>query len=131
MIDFTSLTLPRTPNTWLCAPEGLCKSARPHRLAPVYLATPQAMREALIAAMASEPRTAQAAADAATGQFAFTATSSLMRFVDDIDAKVVPLGDGRVSLALYSRSRVGYGDWGVNKKRGERILAAIAARLGA
>jgi len=38
----------------------------------------------------------------------------------------IRVGDDRSTVAVYSRSRVGYSYLGVNRKRAERWLAGIA-----
>jgi uncharacterized protein (DUF1499 family) len=48
-----------------------------------------------------------------------------MRFPDTVDALVVGRGEGRSTVALYSRSQVGYSDLGVNRARIARWLERI------
>jgi uncharacterized protein (DUF1499 family) len=52
-----------------------------------------------------------------------------MRYPDTIDAQVFPAGEGQSTLAIYSRSLIGYGDFGVNHTRVERWLAALERRV--
>jgi len=52
--------------------------------------------------------------------------SALFRFADDIDVQAIPVDGGKSALAIYSRSRVGYSDLGVNRKRIERWLSQIS-----
>jgi len=49
---------------------------------------------------------------------AATFTSSLFRFVDDLEIRI---DVGEQTVHLRSASRVGYGDGGVNRKRVERL----------
>lgn len=49
----------------------------------------------------------------------------LLGFPDTIDVLYVDLPDGRSSLALYSRSKLGYRDLGANRARLERWLAHL------
>ncbi|MCF6453684.1 DUF1499 domain-containing protein [Vibrio sp. MMG022] len=48
-------------------------------------------------------------------------TSKIMRFVDDLELKVE--GD---QLIVRSESRVGYSDFGVNRKRAEQLRSLLA-----
>ena len=48
-----------------------------------------------------------------------------MRFPDTIDAEVLAVGDDQSTLALYSRSLIGRKDFGVNRARLQRWLAAL------
>ena len=54
----------------------------------------------------------------------FIQTSRLMRFPDTIDIEVFPAGNG-ATLAIYSRSLLGRRDFGVNRARVARWLAAL------
>ena len=54
--------------------------------------------------------------------------SAVFGFPDYLSFRVLERGDGAV-LGLYSRSRFGYSDWGVNKARVEGLLGALTRRL--
>jgi uncharacterized protein (DUF1499 family) len=56
--------------------------------------------------------------------------TALMRFVDTIVVRVVPLADGQSSFAAYSRSEIGYSDMGVNQARLEDWIARVEAAAG-
>lgn len=58
---------------------------------------------------------------------AYEQRTPLLGFTDDIDVRFVSLGESRASLAVYSRSRVGYSDLGTNRKRVMRWLAGLEA----
>src|SRR6185503_4390642 len=49
----------------------------------------------------------------------------LMRYPDTIDVEVMASGEGHSTLAIYSRSLVGRKDFGVNRARLTRWLAAL------
>ena len=51
--------------------------------------------------------------------------SAWMRFPDYISVRALPAGDKRATLAVFSRSRYGASDLGVNAKRVSAWLAAI------
>lgn len=55
--------------------------------------------------------------------------TALLRFADDIAVAYVDLPRGRSSIALFSRSRVGYSDFGVNRRRLRAWLDALKAGL--
>jgi uncharacterized protein (DUF1499 family) len=129
MIHFETLVLPRSPNTWLLAPRDLCEQAQPHATPPVFVALTTELRDVAVAAVLAEPRTTQVEQNDQAEQFAFVARTALMGFRDDIDLRILPVGAGRATLALYSRSRLGYSDMGVNAARGRRILARVSAAL--
>ena len=57
--------------------------------------------------------------------------TALLRFPDYIDVAIQPApggnGDGS-TIAIYSRSRFGYSDLGVNRKRVEDWMAALETK---
>jgi uncharacterized protein (DUF1499 family) len=52
------------------------------------------------------------------------------RFADDITIEALPLGERRATLLLYSRSRCGKGDFGVNRRRARRWVGRIVGNAG-
>ncbi len=129
MLDFATLRLKPTPNQCLAAPAGITPQAQPHLAAPEFPVAAAKLYTATEAAIAAMPRTRILQIDPA--QFAFEAEqrSAFFGFRDLISVKVVSLAPKRASLALYSRSLVGYSDLGVNASRVKAILAAIPAQL--
>lgn len=125
-LDFESLERPRTPNTYLVAPEGLCRAAVPDEDSPVFAVPQDEMFRRVREAVAAAPRWREVFADASTGALQFVAVSALFRFRDDVDVLVVPGPDGQgAQIAVYSRSRVGYSDLGANRKRVRALMAEL------
>jgi uncharacterized protein (DUF1499 family) len=131
MIDFATLTLPASPNTYLIAPPGLCRAATPHEAAPVFAQDAPAVRAAFAKVAMGEPRVTAEGRDDAGLADDYVQRSALMRFPDTISVRFIPLEAGGSTLALYSRSKVGYSDMGVNKKRVQRWMTLLKAELGA
>ena len=113
-MDFKTFKLTRKPNQYLVAPEGLCENATPHRTAPVFPVDPQKLEDAFADVALAEPRVTRKASD--DGQRDFVQRSALMRFPDTITFEAIDLGNGKSTLAIYSRSAIGHSDLGVNKK---------------
>jgi uncharacterized protein (DUF1499 family) len=130
MLDFATLKLPRSPNTYLLAPDGLCPSAAPHGPAPVFKAAPATVRDALLAVAAGEPRTSVLERDDAAMAVELVQKSRLFKFPDLISVRFMPAADGATIMAIYSRARLGYRDFGVNRARVERWVGAMRAKLG-
>jgi len=124
-MDFKTLKLKSSPNQFLMCPDGF-SSAKPHRVSPVFAVPAAVLARKLLDIARNEPRTELADETADVLAFRLVQKSALFRFADDIDVQIIPLGDDRSTLAIYSRSRVGYSDLGVNRKRVERWLAGIA-----
>jgi uncharacterized protein (DUF1499 family) len=125
MIDFHNLKLKRTPNQYLVAPPGFA-TATTHRQSPEFSWPAAELARRFRAVAAAEPRVTLLAEAADGLQFDLVQRSALFRFPDTISVEVIPLGENRSTLAVYSRSRYGRSDFGVNRKRIDRWLARLA-----
>jgi uncharacterized protein (DUF1499 family) len=123
--DFETLTPPNKPNWRLVAPKGLCKKATPQAEAPVYAIAVEALWDRLVKTVAAEPRVRIHEQDKRALYLDFTQTSFFFRFPDRVSIQLIAAGDARSTLAIYSRSKYGHSDLGVNAKRVERLLAAL------
>ncbi|MEO1015929.1 MAG: DUF1499 domain-containing protein [Pseudomonadota bacterium] len=123
-IDFKALRRPASPNTYLLAPDGFCENAEPDAAAPVFEDSPDALYARLTALAGARTDWTRLKSDPAARALAWIAVTPLLRFKDDIDARVVE-SPGGATVAIYSRSRVGYSDLGANRKRVERLLADL------
>lgn len=124
-IDFTTLIPPNKPNWNLVAPKGLCRKAQPHAEAPVFPVSPDTLWSRLVETVLREPRVSIHDQDKAARYLDFTQVSLIFRFPDRVTVQILPAGDG-ATLAIYSRSKYGRSDLGVNAKRVKRLLAALA-----
>ena len=127
-VDFSTLGKPSRPNTALIAPEGYVTGRRLTAVAPIFPASPDALRSAFEAVALAEPRTEQVHRDP-TGFHDRYLQRTTVGFPDTIDVKVIDLGAGTATVALFSRSQVGYRDFGVNKARLERWIAAVDLKI--
>jgi uncharacterized protein (DUF1499 family) len=91
-----------------------------HRVAPFLLSGGKGFA-AVRDAVAAMPRTA--IVEERAGYLHAEAKSRIFRFTDDLE--LVQGDAGRVDVR--SASRVGYGDWGVNRARVESLREALAA----
>jgi uncharacterized protein (DUF1499 family) len=124
-IDFETLKRPRTPNTFLLAPEGLCKNAKIDMVAPVYGVPVAKLRQAFLSIAIAQPRTAHALADEPGLYDDFVVRSALFGFPDLVSVKFLQLKGKTSTLALYSRSVYGRSDLGVNRRRSLAWLAEL------
>lgn len=127
--EFATLALTWKPNQFLVLPAGYKARAKPHAESPAFTRTPDQVLDALKRVALAEPRTTLLAEDRARRRLSFVQRSKTFRFPDFIDAEAVPLADGRTGLAIYSRAKLGIRDFGVNRARVERWLAALAREL--
>lgn len=75
--------------------------------------------------IARERRWGEVETDSEALRIKFVATTGLMRFKDDVDIEVIPVSEGKATLAVYSRSRVGYSDFGTNRKRVRNLIKRL------
>lgn len=127
-IDFKTFRRPARPNNWLVAPKDFVDAALPDETSPVFDRTPCELFEAIMQMIAARRDWKIKASDPASGRISFIAVTRLMRFKDDVDVLVLPVGghDHQSTLAIYSRSRLGFSDMGTNGKRVNALLTALA-----
>ena len=106
-------------------PNCVCSDASdpPHAISALILSTPHERAwEAARSAVLSLPRT-QIVSES-KGYLHAECRSGVFGFVDDLELHLRPQSD---SIAVRSASRLGYSDFGVNRKRVESLRAALAA----
>lgn len=128
-VDFATLVRRDTPNDALACGEGLC-AAKPDMAAHVFAVPAADLFYRIQQAVAEEPRLVLMAKEPERGVLRYVQRSAVLRFPDTINVKVVGLPDGRSTVLLYSRSQIGRGDLGVNRKRLERWIGLIEAKGG-
>lgn len=128
LLDFATIPARRPPKACLACPESW---ARPDAdvLAPVFAAPLDGLRQAVVAVAAEEARTHLVRLDKQARQAEFEQRSRILGFPDTITVAFEAAGHGGATLAIYSRARYGYYDFGVNRRRVQRWLAALEARL--
>lgn len=125
MIDLKEMRPSSKPNQYLVAPDGYCRHASTNRKSPEFDCPPGELMRRFMSVATAAPRVAVLEEDQAGHRVDLIQRSALLRFPDTITAEFIPLDDGRSTLAVYSRSRYGYSDFGVNKKRIEDWLATL------
>lgn len=124
-IDFKTLKRPPKPNTCLVAPEGFCEAASADFVPPVFNMDCGALFDRLIAHIRSQTRWSNLLTDSSAWRLRCIAATPWLRFKDDIDIQLIPVNTKTTTLAVYSRSRVGYSDLGANRKRVEALIASL------
>lgn len=96
--------------------------------APVFDAAPETVAMAFQELAGAMPRSRLLHGSAAEGHMTVIVRSQLIGFPDFVTVKVLKV-EGGTALAVFSRSRYGHSDMGVNKTRVEEWLAALDTRL--
>jgi len=128
-ISFKSLKRSTKPNAFLLAPVDFCLASKPDKASPFIPAPPDALFRQVQDIIANQKRWGDVKADPTTRQIRFIAKTPLMGFKDDVDIQVIAGETENTStIAIYSRSRVGYSDLGANHKRVDGIMTQILAQ---
>ena len=131
-IWFRSVAMPA--ETWHVAPAAVTPPATPNYelrvgdRAPVFDVTPDVMA-ARLDAIATAEGAAMIGGSLAEGHMTYVARSRLMGYPDAISIRLVPVGQG-TRVEIFSRSRFGYSDLGVNAARVERWISTARAQTG-
>jgi uncharacterized protein (DUF1499 family) len=128
-IDFARLERTAKPNQMLVLPVGFASAEAPDLESPVFDIPADGLMEALEQVLVSKMRSRVLQKDRSLRQVQLVARTAVLRFPDDIWIQVLPDGAEQSALAIYSRSRYGYSDLGVNRRRVERWLGEIAQRV--
>jgi len=115
-IAINSLRGPLAMNAFLACPPGYCAVAPP-LTSPEFPIPVERLYDAWLQTIADEPRVTVLDTDPQRRRVIALQRSALFRFPDIIIAEFVALGPQQSSLAVYSRSRYGQSDLGVNRKR--------------
>jgi hypothetical protein len=126
MVDFARLELPRSPNACLGAPPGFPVAGQIET--PLYPVPPERLFAVLLALAEGFPRTwllrAWPGEAGGHAQAQWVERSARLGFPDLVNAAAVPRAGGS-GLLIYSRSRIGWSDLGVNRKRVEAWVAGL------
>jgi uncharacterized protein (DUF1499 family) len=127
-VDFATLVRPSSPNTYLACPRDRC-TAVPDEDGPIYAVPAAQVFERARTLLAAEPRTDVVQNQPETLRLVLVQRSAFFRFPDTITLQVFPLPDGDSTLAVYSQSKYGYGDFGVNRDRVRAWIGLIDAQV--
>ena len=127
--DFNHLMRPSKPNTALAAPAGY--SPKPDSVTPIYPVSPRELFAIVQRVAAAQRATFKLGEDHSTLEEGWVARSLVFNFPDIIWAQVRPAEPGNSELLLYSRSYYGNSDFGVNRRRVDTWLAAVATAVAA
>jgi uncharacterized protein (DUF1499 family) len=126
-VDFETFSRGPRPNSALACPPGFCRNATAEFDPGVFPVSEEELRQRMTAVALAEPRTIPVYRHASPGlptQDRYVQRSALMRYPDTIDVRFIPLTETTSTLAVFSRSQIGYSDMGVNLARIRRWVEA-------
>lgn len=125
-VDFATLERRDSPNDALGCPPGHCPKARADFEPPVYELPAAALAQALADTLAQEERVEIVERTDDGLYLRAVQRTRIMQYPDTIDVEFIPIDGGeRSTLAIYSRSKFGRSDFGVNRARIRRWLSRI------
>ena len=126
-MDFSRLRLHRRKNNqYLVAPRGHTAD-EPHRIAPVFDRPVEALASDFRRHALAQPRVRLLEVSVDGRRLELVQRSRIFRFPDRISVEFLPLEDERSTLAIYSPTKYGSTDFGVNRQTNAAWLAAIGA----
>ncbi|HSF97009.1 MAG TPA: DUF1499 domain-containing protein [Thermohalobaculum sp.] len=129
-VDPANLTLRGTPNEFLAAVPGTTE-ATPHLKAMMHPTSPRELLACFDLIVRAHPRVAVVAGDVESLMITYVQRSRIVGFPDYITVRAVAqdpgLPDVGAGLIVYSRSRYGHGDFGVNARRVGALLKESGA----
>jgi uncharacterized protein (DUF1499 family) len=118
---------PLPGNSFLACPPDYCAAmAAP---SPIFALPVDRLEQGWRQILASEPGIVIVADEPAQHRLVVIQHTKLLRFPDVVTAEFVALND-RSSVAVYSKSRYGSGDFGTNRKRILRWLDRLRQQAG-
>ena len=125
---------PSDANEWHADPETVDKNARPNQFlmrdgqdadSLVFDMDPATLAAKFNEIALSQPKVTVLAGSADTGHVTYLQRTNLMAYPDYISVKIAAKEGGKSRLIIYSRSRFGRSDLGVNKARIKAWVAAL------
>jgi hypothetical protein len=124
IIDFAARNSAGRSNVFAACPKGFCTPPGDIE-SPVFALGWERLYDYWREAMAGQRDVQLVAEDRARRRFTYIQRTQMLRFPDVVTVEFVPLGEGRSTLAIDSRSRYGRGDFGVNRRRVTEWLALL------
>ena len=129
-------TAPMDADTWHADPEAGARTGKPNdylvaeggdRPSLILDRPPDAVAADLDRIALAEPGVDRLAGSPEAGHVTYVQRSRVIGFPDAVSVKVSPEGEG-ARVSIWSRSRYGHSDLGVNRDRVERWLTALESR---
>ena len=125
-IDPLTVMRPTSPNTYYVAPQSMVED-RVDLEAPVYTVPAEIMANAFNDYVLTQPNTLLVDGSVGALWLTYVQRTPVLKMPDYITVKFIDLEGGKSTIAIYSRSRFGYGDMGVNKARVDLWLQSLSS----
>lgn len=122
IVIFEELQVDQKHDHYVICPDQLCPEGSSNASSPKYKASISELRSHLLSFVDNRPNITLKNINMDIQQFDFTQQVPSSGFPDIITVRIFPNIDGTISLAMYSRSVIGDGVEGANKRRIENWL---------
>ncbi len=129
MFDLKELPRVSNKHSWFVAPPGWRPSQDQDAVAPVFNVTEDELWFIWKQVTANSKRIVAEELQETERRSYHVQLTPMLKFPDEVRAEILPAENGKSTLALYSRSRYGLYDLGVNRKRVERWLERLDRRV--
>lgn len=118
------LKRPGTPNFYLVCPLGFAETY-PDQVAPVFPFPIKVLHEKCLAIIQTASRVEITRSDG--NVIEYIQRSLICGFPDNISIHLIRIDEHSSTIAIASRARYGYYDFGVNKRRVRRLISSLLA----
>jgi len=125
-VDFATLQKPDKPNAYLACTAATCPSYAPDMQAPLFEMDAAALKALATTVWGNQLGVTLVEAPASGTSMRFVQRTPWLKFPDTISVRFVPVSDKQSTLAIYSRSQIGYSDLGANETRVKHWLDMLA-----
>lgn len=122
--DLQNLTLPTSANYYLVCPKGFC-NVQPNEYSQVYNVSAEDLFNAWNQVVSKQIYMDITGTIPEKAQYEYVQRSIVFGFPDYITVEFIAISNYSSTLAIYSRSRYGFYDFGVNKKRVQKLLGQL------
>lgn len=121
-IEFKNFQRAPRPNDYLACPTNFCQQSADMTV-PCYRLNLRRLQQAWQRVIDKEAR--MQLIQKVGQHYLYVQRSLIFRFPDFIDVEFIALSEKASTLAIYSRAYYGYSDFGVNRKRVQRLLTNL------
>lgn len=115
-MDFSHLQLPSTPNYYLSCPKE-CSLEKANQESPVFNVNITKLANAWEALIKKQQRLQTIDEDPEKHLYNYVQRTRLFRFPDFITVQLIAIDANHSTIAIFSRAKYGYSDFGVNRRR--------------
>lgn len=123
-VTFDDIKVPSSPNFYLVCPDNYCDK-QAHDPSPIFKLSLTELDSRWQTMITQQPRISIIRENSATHEYTYVQRTKWLRFPDYIDVKLIEIDKQHSSLIIFSRSKYGYSDLGVNQRRVKSWLATL------